>query len=251
MRKGLIVAAILAVLLVSGAAQASCPVTQMTGEPVTRASKNHYNVCHSAYQVMWDAKTRNPLWVQQWVARDLAQGKVPRGSFKEDPLLPNELRVSDSEYENARNNEGMVLARGHMAPADDFSGSVVAKSESFYLSNAVPQVQKCNNSGVWRTIEDVVRDWGVHHGHVLAVTGPLYERNIGEIGNGIKIPTHIWKVVYNPVRNATVAFIVPNTSLCKAKPHEFVTTQDEVERRTGLKFFPNLSGYARGKVIWP
>lgn len=247
--KTILSAAIL--LICATSANASCFITEQTGEPLTQYHKGLYDVCHHAYQVKWDNATKNPVWVQQIVSGELSQGKLPRATFKEEPQLPENIRVSDSDYKGARDPNGNQLARGHMAPADDFSGNVIAMSESFYFSNVIPQVQKCNNSGVWRTIEDVVRDWGVHYGHLIAVSGPIYQYDNGYIGNGVKIPSHLFKVVYNPTINATVAWIVPNSQQCGAKPKDFVVRQDDVERATGIKFFPQLSGYTRGNVIWP
>lgn len=241
-------------VLMTNAAFAACPITDAQGAPVTPNAASYLHRCHKAMEIMYNPATKTPVWVAENRRAEDVRGTDERNnSFRMDPTLPPEVASRDEDYVRARlgGPEGPPLSRGHMAPSSDFRRDEEAQAQSFYLSNAVPQVQKCNNSGVWATIEEMTRDWTVHYGQTYVVTGPIYGPNPQRIGSGVAVPDAVFKVIYNPVRNQSLAFIVPNVELCKSRPRDFATTQDEVERVTGLEFFPNLSGYGRTDQIWP
>lgn len=237
--------AFLAVMFTSTAWAQDCPVTADVGQTIVPASNSYYPLCHKGYFSLVDARTKNPAFVQETVTAKNAKGKLERTDhFKSDPALPRNVGSKLSDY------EGSGYARGHMAPADDFAADQQMMDESFYLSNMVPQVQKCNNAGVWSSIERIVRDWAVHYETIYVVSGPIYDKQHSYIGDDVEVPDFLFKVVYNPVLNKSVAFLLPNTELCKRKPNEFAVTQDDVERITGYKFFPNVSGIERGNKLW-
>ena len=64
----------------------------------------------------------------------------------------------------------------------------------------------------------------------------------------IAIPSHLYKVVYDPAANTAIAFVVPNTDVPSANLSQYATTVAEVERLTALRFFPNLSFDAQGEL---
>ena len=68
------------------------------------------------------------------------------------------------------------------------------------------------------------------------VTGVLVEGDNGIIGNGIHVPTHFYKVVYDSVSQDVIAFIVPHRAVSKSELSGFIVSVDEVEKRTGLDF---------------
>lgn len=248
---------LLTTLLSIGAFPAlACGITATTGAPQSSDHDQLVNVCKIAYQSAYNPATLTPRWVAEYLIKENVQGTNPRiDAFAVDP----ELRSAGvpypvlSDYVGARMN-GWVMARGHLAPADDFSSNSAAARQSFYLgSNIMPQVQRCNNSGVWAQIERIVRDWAVGYGEIHVVTGTVYQDGIREtIGaNRVAVPSHMFKIIYNPTLKATTAFLVPNVELCGRKPREFLVNQDQVEALTSLKFFPTLQGYARNDIIWP
>lgn len=223
----------------------ACDIFSETGQPIVPKSNAFYPLCHKGYFSLFNANTKTPVYVQETVTAQNAKGKLDRTDrFKADPLLPDEVKSKLSDY------EGSGYARGHMAPADDFAADSDMMNESFYLSNMIPQIQKCNNSGVWRSIEMIVRDWAVHYKTIYVVSGPIYDASPSYIGNNVEVPDAMFKVVYNPALNKSVAFIVPNQELCKQKPGKFAVTQDEVEALTGYKFFPNIHGIERTNKLW-
>lgn len=248
-----------------------CDITKNMGEPITQKVANTYNLCRLSYQVLYSGKTKTPIWVAEDIQRDNVLGKMPRSNdFSEDSDIPAQFRATLLDY----NKSG--YARGHMAPAANNRTNALAEKQTYLLTNIAPQVGHCNNSGIWSQLEEIVRDWAVHYGELYVVTGTVYGQNYTTIGNGVGVPNAFYKVVYNPSLKKSVGFLIPNQELCKPKlmPHQkkecsinqfsdspilpfctnhlrnFAVTQTELEKLTGIKFFPYMSGYDRTNKLW-
>jgi len=110
------------------------------------------------------------------------------------------------------------------------------------MSNVAPQV-RAFNMGIWRELEELTRDWAKKFRHLYVVSGPvLTERPIDWIGdNEVAVPARFYKVLLDlsePEYKA-IAWIIPNEESDKPLT-EYATTVDEVERLTGIDFFPEL-----------
>jgi len=113
-----------------------------------------------------------------------------------------------------------------------------AMAESFFLSNMVPQTGIGMNRGIWKDLEEKIRRWAISRGEVFIYTGPIYTRSPPDsIGrNKVAVPTHLYKIIYDPVRLEAIAFIMPNTNLQSADMPRYIVTIREVEQKTGLNF---------------
>ncbi|MFZ6870419.1 DNA/RNA non-specific endonuclease, partial [Klebsiella pneumoniae] len=85
--------------------------------------------------------------------------------------------------------------RGHMAPNGDMPHKE-SQSDSFSLSNMVPQAPK-NNQEVWRNLEEATRAIVTKQKQdVYVVTGPVFEgKRLKTIGQGVIVPTAVYKAV--------------------------------------------------------
>jgi endonuclease G len=113
---------------------------------------------------------------------------------------------------------------------------------TFVLSNAVPQRQRIN-AVVWAQLERTVRRIAADSDAVYVFTGPLFDSVPQTIGPGrVAVPSHTYKVVLviDGDRKRALAAIVPNADSTEERLADFLTTVDEVERRTGLDFFAAL-----------
>jgi len=63
---------------------------------------------------------------------------------------------------------GYIL--GQLAPVEDMRFSSLAVTESFYLSNVVPQ-KPAFNKYTWKKMNDMVREWAKESGSLLVVCG--------------------------------------------------------------------------------
>ena len=56
------------------------------------------------------------------------------------------------------------------------------------------------------------------------------------VGNGVHVPTHFYKVVFDSVSMDAIAFIVPHRGVSKGDLPGFIVSVDEVELKTGFDF---------------
>ena len=67
--------------------------------------------------------------------------------------------------------------KGHLAPAADMKYSTTTMKESFYFSNMSPQKPEFNR-GIWKELEEQVRNWAQIYDTVYIVTGPILSDNL-------------------------------------------------------------------------
>jgi len=174
-------------------------------------------------------------WVLYRITAEQLQASVSRtDDFRRDATIVTGS-ASLADY------RGSGFDRGHMAPAAAMAWSKEVMSESFYLSNMSPQ-EPAFNRGIWRHLEERVREWAHVHGEVFVVTGPLLVGELPKIGlNDVAVPAYYYKVIADlrgPVL-AGIGFILPNRAVDKAI-ETFAVSIDSVELATGINFFPDL-----------
>ena len=175
----------------------------------------------------------------KWVAYEFTKAetfkKVNRtDNFKPDPKILTGSATS-TDY------KGSGFDRGHLAPAGDLSWSADAMSCSFFYSNMSPQTPSFNR-GVWKKLEEQVRDWAKLYDTIYVVTGPILEDSLPTIGeNKVSIPKYYYKVILEYKRNSTkaIGFILPNEKL-SFPLNNFIVSVDSVEQITGIDFFHQL-----------
>ena len=137
---------------------------------------------------------------------------------------------------------GSGMDRGHLVPAADLKWNEAAMRQSFLLTNVAP-MHKALNEGGWAKLEEKVREWTVRDSALLVFTGPIVRENDTTLASGrVTVPSAYYKVIMAPcVRPMRViAFIYPNGH-SGGRLQQYAVSVDEVERRTGLDFFPYLS----------
>lgn len=116
--------------------------------------------------------------------------------------------------------------------------------ESFYLSNMVPQQGAGMNRGIWKALEEKVRNWAIDRGELYIYTGPVYiisEDRMRRIGtNKVAVPTHVYKIVYDPAQQEAIAFLMPNIKLKTKDMPQFIVSVRTIENETGLDFLSGL-----------
>lgn len=108
------------------------------------------------------------------------------------------------------------------------------------------------NRGDWKELEESCRRWAQEEGKIYIVCGPiLYDQRHRTIGkkHKITVPEAFFKVVLcadsNPPK--AIGFIYKNAS-GNHPLDSYVNTVDEVERITGIDFFPALPDEIEEKV---
>ena len=196
-------------------------------------------ICFSEIAILYSGVARTPLWSAERLtpARIERARGLPRlrsSAFHEEPLLPVDLRSELSDYRRSG------FDRGHMAPNGDMS-TEEAQEKSFSLANMIPQ-DPCNNEVLWEGIKSAVRDLALSGEEVFVVTGPAFlGAELQSLKSRVLVPSHLYKAVYVPSRNAAAAYFAPNDA---SQNWETLSIAD-LETRVGVDVFPQLDRQAR------
>ena len=190
------------------------------------------------YTVSYNKETKIPNWVAwELTPEKLIERESRTDKFLPDPDLPESQAVTTDDYKRSG------MDRGHMCPAGDNRWHWKAMQESFYMTNICPQNHNLNR-GDWKELEEACRLWAKKEGKIYIVCGPvLYRQKHRTIGkkHKITIPEAFFKVILctnsNPPK--AIGFIYKNTS-GNHPLDAYVNSVDEVERITGIDFFPAL-----------
>ena len=198
----------------------------------------------TGYTASYNKTTKLPNWVAWHLTADRTTGPAKRSGvdFQADMDVPAP-RAEDSDY------YGSGYDRGHMCPAADNKYSEKAMEESFLFTNMCPQNGNLNR-GDWNEMEQACRRWAKEYGGVYIVCGPiLYKGKHKTIGkNKVVVPEAFFKVVLRTGENPkAIGFIYKNAEGNRPKG-DYVNTVDEVERITGIDFFPSLPDDVENKV---
>lgn len=269
----------------NGGSVAQCDDNYPLGRPLVitdtaRVENRSFYLCRTVYAVQFDPAYKTPIWAAENLTADRITGaKESRtDDFQPDPQVPLPAQASLNDYKGSR------FDRGHNAPAADMKvlenkglNPTQAMSESFYLTNMVPQVGMNNNRGIWSDLEGQVRGWAVHKGQILVVTGPVFVKGYQTIGiSRVAVPTYLYKVIIDPKKLNAIAFLIPNQQIVTRRTHNldkgnlnypqtlpnaaidchstctianFVVPVAKVEQMTGLKFFSKIPDNQRSTII--
>jgi endonuclease G, mitochondrial len=210
----------------------------------SKLAQKVHDISNGDYAVTYSGVSRTPLVSSERITKESIEQAAATGGrtndFRADLRLPADERSELSDYKGYIN-----VDRGHMAPHGDMS-TREAGSESFLLSNMVPQAAN-QNEGVWERIESGVRaatgagDAGDAGRDIYVATGPAFIGNELQSLNGrVLIPTDTWKAVYIPGENKMGAYWVPNKNTVTAEDIETISV-NELQRRTGIDVFPSIT----------
>jgi endonuclease G len=188
---------------------------------------------YTGFDLGYNERFEQAAWVAYVLTRQEAEaGMVERTDhFRADTsILTGSADLADYR--------GSGYDRGHLAPAGDMKWSEKAMDESFLLSNMSPQDPSFNR-GIWRRLEEQVREWAIEKDSLYVITGPVFESIRGVIGeNEVGVPGSYFKVLVDlsPPQHDMVAFLLPNDGSPK-EPIGYAISVDSLEKVTGYDFF--------------
>jgi len=194
--------------------------------------KDSYSLCFNGFNVGYSGVSKTPLWVAEALTPARLSQKIPReDNFHEEDRVSGKHRATLADY------RGSGYDRGHMAPNADMPNKA-AQSDSFSLANMVPQAPK-NNQQVWRELEEATRAIVTKQKQdVYVVTGPVFAgKKLKTIGNGVIVPTAVYKAVYMPKTGAIGAYYAPNDNSLKVR----IVSVCYLEEQLGINLFPQLT----------
>jgi endonuclease G len=212
----------------------NCPQFVLRGAPVSSLKNTQY-LCKKNYAIHYRYDTRTAEYVVEHITKESVTGPAKRADdFRADPSVDKQHQSLLSDY------AGFPYDRGHLSPAGDNTQTEEIMSESFFLTNMVPQVPN-HNRGIWKQLETYIRNWVLEGKDIYVVTGTAYSPGYETIGNNkVGIPQHMWKVIVDRKSGKAIAFLFPNMPLPVVDLPKYVTTIDEIELSTGINFMPKL-----------
>ena len=202
-------------------------------------------LCRKAYLLSHSSEYKEPRWVVYHITKEHSKKMVKRlDNFKADPDLRKGERAELKDYRTSGYD------RGHIMPAADASWNQDAMQETFYLSNIAPQVGLGFNKGIWKELEEKIRKWAKERGELYIYAGPIFAfKDVKTIGlNHVAVPTHFFKIVFDPQKVEAIAFICPNVSLKSGTIQYYIVSIKDIEQRTGFDFLSALGKGVQQKI---
>lgn len=194
------------------------------------------------YFLLYNTKLHLAHYVAYPLYKDLMEKNVSRSNnaWRYDPNIPE-------AYQPNLKGAYRGYSRGHQIPSGDRVSSRENNASTFYFSNMVPQNQK-HNGGVWKNLEDMVRDLASGVDTLFVVTGvgfnsTNYQYTKDRSNVDCPIPDYFYKVVVwrdEQQRYHSKAWCIPHEPLT-GSPAPYQTTLREMEAKTGFDFFPALN----------
>lgn len=193
------------------------------------------DICFDSFAVLHSSKTKTAVFAVEKLNRARladAKGEKRAKRFYEEARLPSAERATLDDY------RGSGYDRGHLAPAGDMP-TPTAMAQSFSLANMVPQSTE-NNRGIWaRRVEAATRRYVERaQGDVYVFTGPAFQGPVKTIGKKrVWVPTHLFKLVYDPNTQRAWAYWVENTDNAKmTKPISY----QQLVNHIGIELLPGI-----------
>jgi endonuclease G len=222
------------------------------------------------YLISYLPHSKIPEWTAYKLKKADLAGKHERtNDFRPDGQLDEDEQSQLKDYKNSG------FARGHSAPAEDFSRSLSAMSSTFVLSNMSPQHGRLN-SGKWRVLEKDARlvaqvydSCWIITGGILSATG-LKRGNLGRLKDGsqraiginaVAVPTRFYKIIAAMDSDGSLlvwAFMIEHRNkTLPGKVVDYAVSIDSIESLSGLDFFPDLDEEVESRIertanrLWP
>ncbi len=201
--------------------------------PVQASREQH--VVHSQFTLSYSEGYELPSWAAYQLTPE--QAKVTgtyHEKYNEDPLVITGTSTI-KDYRDA----GFIMAQ--LIPAEDMFTSTKAIEETFLMSNIVPQ-KPAFNKFIWKRNAQLVREWAKEGNTLYIVAGPvLADAPFGSFGpSKVSIPTRYYKAVLDVNGERAIGFVFRN-NVASGTPASFAVSVDELEKITGLDFFPSLT----------
>ena len=211
----------------------NCPQFTANGTPQYQAQPGDQEICHMNYAVIHRCSVKAPVAVFEHLTVAAMTGPAKRkDNFHPDASVTPNCSASLADYATV----GKTHDRGHMAPAGNNTQNDAIMTESFNLSNMVPQVAN-NNRGIWKQLETFERQWAMAPGtDFYIISGGIYDQGHPVIGNGLGIPTRLYKIVIEKNSKKVQAWLMPNAALPVADLPKYQVPMAAIEQATGMRF---------------
>jgi endonuclease G, mitochondrial len=213
---------------------------------------DNYLILKRGYVLSYNSKQGIPNWVSWQLNRSWMGNSGRTDNWSVDPTLPKNMqRVSPNSY------KGSSYDRGHMTPSDDRTISTKINSETFVMTNILPQAPD-NNRGTWVELEKYSRELAKEGKELYIIAGGVGKK--GELKDSkISIPARVWKVIVVLERpdlgisgvsanTRTIAVDMPNENGISPDWQKYKTSIDKLEVDTGYNFLSNVPDAIQAEI---
>ena len=206
----------------------------------------------------WSPSLKRPVWAAYHVPREARFGLGKRPNFSKDRNVAS--APSPSAYAGSRYD------RGHMVP----NHAIVTRfgpdeqRKTFLMTNIAPQAPALNR-GPWREMERRIADlWTARYGEIWVIVGALAGTSATAretIADGhIDVPEQYYMIAVAQSEDGVraLAVLLPQTVDRWAFPSRNIVTIDELEKLSGLEFFPEMPSFLKRPLqadrptrLWP
>jgi endonuclease G len=204
-----------------------------SAENYTPQSSIGYTIQHSYYTLSYSSTHRQAEYSYYYLSPEsILGGQARTDDFRVDPKVTSNP-VKSTDY------QGSGYDRGHLCPAADMALNLTAMSETFYMSNMSPMAASFNR-GIWSRLEDWVREEALGNSGLYVVTGPILSSSCGSLKESITVPCAYYKIVFKEGSQPKMLGFVLSNAGASGSLQAFAVSVDEIEKKTGLDFFPQL-----------
>lgn len=183
-------------------------------------------LCRQAYALGYSYEHRGPVWVEYEISEEsVTESCSSQPNFRNDKSIPTEYQSTSYDYTNSGYD------RGHMAPRATIDFNCASEIESVLYSNSSPQNPGFNQVG-WRQLESEVRGWAKLRKKLFVVTGAIF-RGGKRIRDRVTVPSHYYKIIYDPKLKESISFLFPNEPLATYDIDKGITTISEISNISG------------------
>jgi endonuclease G len=217
--------------------------------PTSTSDLNAFLSVKSGYVISYNSSRKVPNWVS-WELNTSYLGSTPRqDTFRIDDTFPaNVPQATLADY------SGSGYDRGHMCPSADRTLTVTANSQTFYLTNMVPQAAN-NNQGPWADLENECRSLVQSGKELYIISGGTFSGTSNKVGSGgVVVPDKTFKVIVvldavgqGPgsvtANTRVIGVMMPNENSqisISADWHSFRVSVDSIEAATGDNFLSDV-----------
>ncbi len=211
------------------------------GGDYTPTTSKGYLINHTYYTLSYSNSDRQSEFAYYYLSPQSINGGQSRtDDFRIDPKVKSNP-VSSTGY------QGSGYDRGHLCPAADMALNKTSMSETFYMSNMSPMTPAFNR-GIWSSVESWVRESALSNGGLYVVTGPILNGSCGVLSGGIIVPCSFYKIAFKGGSNPKIIGFILSNSGSSSPVRSFAVSVDEIERRTGINFFPQLEDGVENQI---
>jgi endonuclease G len=210
-----------------------CPQFTVNGTPQYQAQPGDQELCKTNYAVIHRCSVKAPVAVFEHLTPAAMSGPAKRkDNFRPDPAVTANCQAQLADYAVL----GKTHDRGHMSPAGNNTINDAIMSESFFLSNMVAQVAN-NNRGIWKQLETWERDWATApNTDFYIISGGIFDQGHQTVGNGLGVPTRLYKIIIEKNSRKVMAYLMPNGPLPVQDLPKYQVPMAQIEQATGMRF---------------